>query len=323
MSDDLTGSPGPNQEPDKTFQSSPELPVAGTVEPGPALDLSYTGRLPRLGGADNWPWWYALLTLAFGIVAVIFLVAAVAIVFGIAGVENPEEDATFKLVATFVQDIGFVLTAVLVAVQSGSVSLRDFGLVRAPFWRSVRLIAVVGFSYLAMLAIYNVLVDLPADNTTPDELGANNGTLAMLAFAVLVAMVAPFAEELLFRGVIFRALSNGIGVAAAAIVSGVLFGAIHLSESTTDRLLQVAALAVFGILLALLYTWSRTLWAPIALHATNNSLAVYSYAHSQGSDFGMTIAPIVWLLMMAICTVTPRLTDRPVDYAAQNDLRTS
>lgn len=311
MSDDLTGSPGPN------FDLSPELPVPGTVQPGPPP------LPPKRGGADSWPWWYALLTLAAGAVVVIMLITVVSVVFMAFGVKDLDDNATFKLVATFVQDIGFIITAVFVALQSGSVSLKDFGLVRAPFWKCVRLIAMVGFSYLAMLAIYNVLVDLPSDELTPNELGANQGALAMFGFAVLVAMVAPFAEELLFRGVIYRALSNGIGVWGGAIVSGVLFGSIHLSELTTDRFLQVAALMVLGILLALLYAWSGTLWAPIALHATNNSLAVYAYANTQHSDFGMALAPVIWVTMMVICTLAPRFTDRSVEYAVPNDHRTS
>lgn len=314
MSDDLTGPAGPN------FQQSPELPVAGTVPPG----IEPTAPKPtRRGGADSWPWWYALLTLLVGAVAVIMLITLVSVFFSLAGVKNLDDDATFKLVATFTQDVGFVLTAVFVALQSGSVRASDFGLVRAPFWRSVRLVAIVSFGYLVMLGIYNVLVNLPSDELTPTELGANQGTAAMLGFAVLVAVVAPFAEELLFRGVIYRALSNGIGVWGGAIVSGLLFGAIHISETTTGRLLQVGALAVFGILLALLYHWSGTLWAPIALHATNNSLAVYAYAHDQNSDVGMIAAPVIWLLMMAACTMIPRLTTAPTEYAVGDHERTT
>jgi membrane protease YdiL (CAAX protease family) len=83
----------------------------------------------------------------------------------------------------------------------------------------------------------------------------------MFFFALLVAVLAPIAEEIFFRGMIFRSLWNGMGLWPAAIVSGVLFGALHIDATTSERLLQVVPLVVLGVSFALLYSWTGTLFA--------------------------------------------------------------
>ncbi|MGB1582298.1 MAG: lysostaphin resistance A-like protein [Solirubrobacterales bacterium] len=267
-----------------------------------------TDSPPAKTGADAWPWYYSLTAFIAG-----FVVAQVFIVFlfafwAIAG-GDAENDTWFTVFASAINSVVFVAAAVFIARLSGPVTARDFGLIRAPFGQALGKSIAIMVSYFIVLAIYNQLVNLTPDDA-PEELGANAGILGMFAFAVLVAVVAPFAEEIFYRGMVFRALANGVGVWLAAIISGVLFGAVHINSLDGDRLLQVVPLGLLGILFAILYVWAGTLYAPIALHATNNALAVLVYAEKQDSTFGMILSGVLWLLMMVACTVGWRLTDR-------------
>jgi len=298
VSDDLTGAqpPPPNPPP---AQPPVFLPPQG-VSPTPAQGLQATG-------ADAWPWYFGLLTLAVGIFASL-VVSLVLGGFWIAA-GGKVDDASFYVLTTAIQAFIFVGSAVGIARTRGRVTPRDFGLVRAPFWPTVgRMIAVMA-SYLVLLGIYNSLVHLAQDDT-PDKLGASSGVLGMLCFGILVAVLAPIAEEIFFRGMIFRSFSNKLGIVGGAIASGILFGALHIDSLSSDRLLQVVPLAVLGILFALCYAWTGTLYSTIALHATNNSLAVLVYAQDHNSDFGVALACVLWVLMMIGCTLGWRLTDR-------------
>lgn len=259
-------------------------------------------------GAAGWPWWYALLAF-FGGFAVSQLVILFVYLFWSAGGGSPEDDSGFTVLASALNEFVFVASAYVVARISGSASMRDFGLRRAPFWQTVGKMAVILVSYYVLLATVSTLLDLDPDDV-PDELGAGSGAIGMLFFAILVALIAPIAEEFFFRGLVFRSLANGIGVWGGAIVSGVMFGAMHLSSVDGDRLIQVGLLTVFGILLALLYAWSGTLYACIAIHATNNCAAVAGFADKNDSDFGLALAGIFWLLMMVFCATGWLLTDR-------------
>jgi membrane protease YdiL (CAAX protease family) len=135
----------------------------------------------------------------------------------------------------------------------------------------------------------------------------------MFFFAILVAVLAPIAEEIFFRGMIFRAFKNGMGLWPAAIVSGLLFGALHIDALSSERLLQVVPLAVLGVSFALLYSWTGTLYSTIALHATNNAIAVAAYADKHHSDFGLALSGVLWLLMMLGCGFGYLITDRRSD----------
>ncbi|MGK2877879.1 MAG: lysostaphin resistance A-like protein, partial [Solirubrobacterales bacterium] len=283
-------------------------------EPGPLHSDPPPGSLGG-GGADAWRWYYALLAFFGGLVVsqiAVLIIGGLWVAFGDLSLENLEDNSNFVVVASAVNQVLFIATAVFVARMSGSFAWRDLGLVRAPFWRSVWMMAAVMGSYLLILAAYNQLVKLAPDDA-PEKLGANAGDLKMLFFALLVAVLAPIAEEIFFRGMIFRALRNGLGLWLAAIVSGLLFGALHIDATTSERLLQVIPLAVLGVSFALLYAWTGTLYSTIALHATNNAIAVAAYAEKHNSDFGLVLAVVLWVLMMLGCAFGHRLTDRRSD----------
>jgi membrane protease YdiL (CAAX protease family) len=131
----------------------------------------------------------------------------------------------------------------------------------------------------------------------PDQLGADKSTLAMLAVAGLVCVVAPVAEEVFFRGYFFTALRNWKGVWPAAIITGVVFGAIHAGSAPVGYLVP---LAVFGFGLCLLYWKTGSLYPCIVLHALNNSLAFGVSQH-----WGWQI-PVLMLASLAVIALLMR-----------------
>lgn len=297
----------------------PELPVPGPPAVPPPVTPPPPGTPPpgSLGpsGADGWRWFYALYAFFGGLVVsqiAVLVISGIWIAATDTTLEKLSDDSNFIVVASAVNQLFFIGTAVFVARLSGSFRWRDLGLVRAPFWKTLALMAAVMGSYLVILGIYNQLVNLAPDDA-PEKLGANAGDLNMLFFALLVAVLAPIAEEIFFRGMIFRSLWNGIGLWPAAITSGLLFGSLHIDSLSNDRLLQVIPLAVLGISFALLYSWTGTLYATIALHATNNAIAVAAYAEKHNSDFGLVLAGVLWTLMMLGCAFGHLVTDKKSD----------
>jgi membrane protease YdiL (CAAX protease family) len=87
---------------------------------------------------------------------------------------------------------------------------------------------------------------------------------------VVVALVilAPIAEELFFRGVVFNALRREGGRRWAYLGSSALFAVIHLD------LVVLVPLFLLGLALAWVYERTNNLLAPIAMHATVNAISV-------------------------------------------------
>jgi membrane protease YdiL (CAAX protease family) len=94
------------------------------------------------------------------------------------------------------------------------------------------------------------------------------GFLEPWLIVVAVVIVAPIAEEVFFRGVAFNAWLRERGRRFAYIGSAALFAAIHVS------LVSLLPIFLLGLALAWVYRRTRSLVAPIAMHATFNGISV-------------------------------------------------
>lgn len=106
-----------------------------------------------------------------------------------------------------------------------------------------------------------------------DTLGEAFGQFARqpLAIVIVVGCVLPgVAEEIYFRGFLGRGLVARHGVAIGTLVTAVLFGVIHIEPR------QASSAVALGVALQLVYLSTKSLWAPILLHAANNTLAFTS-----------------------------------------------
>ena len=95
------------------------------------------------------------------------------------------------------------------------------------------------------------------------------GTLWELLFSVLaIAIIAPFYEELVFRGVALKAYRDARSALFAVLFTSALFGLVHGS--------LVLALVIFpsSILFALAVLKTGQLWNVVAVHALGNLTAV-------------------------------------------------
>ncbi|MDQ6941447.1 MAG: CPBP family intramembrane metalloprotease [Candidatus Eremiobacteraeota bacterium] len=96
-------------------------------------------------------------------------------------------------------------------------------------------------------------------------------SLAILSMVV----IAPIVEEIVFRGLLFGALAGRLGILGSALITALLFGAVH-----GDPILFPSLVAI-GFVAALAYAATGNLWVAIALHALNNSLgAIFLVATS-------------------------------------------
>ena len=122
----------------------------------------------------------------------------------------------------------------------------------------------------ASLASYVVFFVFEAVGLDPEPQAAEQALAVIDPILAVVAIVilAPIAEEVFFRGVIFNAFLREGGRRWAFLGSSALFAVIHLS--------LVAAIPIFLLGLALAWVYDRTnnLLAPIAMHMVVNGASV-------------------------------------------------
>jgi membrane protease YdiL (CAAX protease family) len=158
-----------------------------------------------------------------------------------------------------------------------------------------RLIDLVGIAVGVVAQGLIVLVYLPFqhdihnfDAPSQKLTGASHGG-GFLIIAIVTVVVAPFMEELLFRGLLLKAMlrlftpvvatpsrARAVGVVLAVIADGILFGLAH------GEFVQLAGLALFGIALAAMSYRTGRLGMNMVAHATFNLVAVLSILSQPG-----------------------------------------
>ena len=95
-----------------------------------------------------------------------------------------------------------------------------------------------------------------------DGLGSVTGAVALFGFMAAAAVT----EELLFRGVLFRIVEERTGTWIALLLTGAVFGAMHLLNPDTSLWGAIAIAIEAGFMLVACYAATRNLWVPIGLH---------------------------------------------------------
>lgn len=161
----------------------------------------------------------------------------------------------------------------VVARLKGNGIVADFGL-RAR-WEDIGAGVGAGLgahllTYLLYLPLFWIS-DLTNDDLEEQARELTDRAHSPLSIALLVVIVgigAPIFEEIFYRGLVLRSLENRFGDRWAVGLSAVLFGVAHL------QWLQLPALVVLGVILALLVQRSGRLGPAIATHVVFNMVTV-------------------------------------------------
>lgn len=132
------------------------------------------------------------------------------------------------------------------------------------------LVWIVGFFWSQLLILLEKLEWI--EEVRPQELvellAAGGHPIEMLVLMVLAVVLAPIAEEIIFRGCIYRFLKSKMTLLAAQIASGTIFALLH------GNLLSFVPLIAVGVLLARVYEKSGNLWVAIWFHAFFNAFTL-------------------------------------------------
>ena len=222
------------------------------------------------------PW--GLTTVYLGILAALLIslvgLGGVGLALQSAGLPTDESNPTTAavlVISQIVLDWLVVAMAAYLSLGRYRVGPRAWGLRRdrpiAWGWCFATVFAAFG-----ALAAYGLLTRLPGldrlqpESNVPTTLFDQRSVVPFTV--VLVLVVAPLAEEMFFRGFIFRGFQGRLGLWGAALASGVLFSLIHLSIGL------IVPFTIIGFLFAVLAGRTGSLWNAIIVHAMFNFVGV-------------------------------------------------
>jgi membrane protease YdiL (CAAX protease family) len=142
------------------------------------------------------------------------------------------------------------------------------------------LVFAVGLGTLLELIARALRTELPQVQETFQEIAQDQSAAPLLILGSV--LVAPFAEEIFYRGLLFTALRKRFDLWPAMGLSGMVFGLTHVQGSLEGYLLVVLIIMPLGMFLAYLYDRTKTLFVPIVAHAIFNLVQVLLLIQQRG-----------------------------------------
>lgn len=128
---------------------------------------------------------------------------------------------------------------------------------------SALMIILFTFLMLPITTVINAVSMLFVDNTVAQMSGLVL-QLPMLLMVLLMGVLGPLSEEMIFRGMVFGGYKRSGNTIKAIILSALLFGLMHMNFNQ-------AAYAIFlGIVMAVLVEATGSLWGSVIFHMTVN-----------------------------------------------------
>ena len=117
--------------------------------------------------------------------------------------------------------------------------------------------------------------------------------LSWLSLFLLVGVV----EEVIFRGILFRLITDKWNIAVGLTTSSLLFGLAHLGNPGATLWAALAIALASGWLFGMAYAYHRTIWVPIGMH--------WAWNYLEGGVFGCAVSgtPLGYLPL-----ITPRIS---------------
>jgi uncharacterized protein len=181
------------------------------------------------------------------------------------------------IIAALSTDIPMLLIVYVRLIMPGAVTWADLGLRPLPLDYVLRIGLAAGLAGLVIIDIIGSLlsqVGLRPNQLEQFQFVLNEGPVAFALLLIAAGVVAPFVEELFFRGFLFGLYRRRQPLWVAYIVSSLLFTILHL-EPNRMNLSQMAGLSagifLLAIMLAWLYQHTGSLYPGMVAHAVNNA----------------------------------------------------
>lgn len=231
---------------------------------GPSLGGDVASRPQMLGLLDV----IMVCAIASAIVLVTFLLMAAPVTRAIFDLPMSVDILIFLLI----EPVAIFAGIYLVLILRDRITWPELGVrPAAPTWIAPAILSALGC--LAFAGAVSQIFERFYQTSMLDEylkvLAPDGLTLAHeIVLILVVGGLVPFAEELLFRGIIYRWLRQRWGTVGSAIGSAFLFALAH---ANVRMALQIF---VTGIVLAVLYERSRSIFVSTLTHMTVNTISL-------------------------------------------------
>lgn len=226
---------------------------------------------PLVTTESTWTW-VDILVVSLGALAV-FVAGIVGLRFLIQPADLQTENTIYLSIGLAVlETLALVGSVYWLGLRRKGLSWQNIGF-HSISTRWVVLAGLIGLGVIPLAGLIALLIrlalGLPAESPQLEFLAPGEVNLpAALGMILLGGILAPFAEEVFFRGMIYQWIRDRWGLWAGIVLSGLIFGLVHVEPSVA------AAAAILGMILAWVFEKSGSIWSAVLIHAINNTIQI-------------------------------------------------
>lgn len=158
-----------------------------------------------------------------------------------------------------------LLVAIFYRIKGSSLSV-GAGIRKAPTERIFAALAV-GLSVHIPMGIILGMIPFPKEIIADHQNAMTSCTSPMYIQILAAVIIAPFIEEILFRGLIHDRFAKALPFPVAALISSLIFGSVH------GGVIAMLVAFVLGLFLSYLYSRFNSILVPMAFHAGFNAVS--------------------------------------------------
>ena len=237
---------------------------------------------------------YFLLYMVFTIViqvALSFLIIQIAAGIGITGQAEIEDFANKNILGmTIVSGILTVLFLYLI-FKLPKKDIRNEWKLNSFAFRDILKPCVLTFSLSSVFSLLTLNADIENSRLIASSAEYYSSMVPFLGTVLMILnllVIAPFAEELALRGIVYTRIEKKSNHIVAIIVSAVLFGLMHFMAG---GIILVAGATIMGLAFGLLMYKYKSLWVCIIAHICAN-LPDFIYTKERMTSYGVKIGLI-------------------------------
>lgn len=178
---------------------------------------------------------------------------------------------SLKLIVSIIYELLILITIIFIYLKTISTDFADF---KTNMKYYINKYLKYWFLNLGLMSISNIIIIniTNINNSTNQEYVTKLLGKFPLYAIIATVLIAPLTEELIFRLNIRKIFKNDI---LFIIISGLLFGALHLTVATSIKeLLFIIPYSIPGMIFAYTYTKSDNIFVPIFLHTLHNTVMI-------------------------------------------------
>ncbi|HWQ58534.1 MAG TPA: CPBP family intramembrane glutamic endopeptidase [Clostridia bacterium] len=228
-------------------------------------------------------------------------------------------DALMRSMADFLMEKALVIALISDVIVLGLVAV-FFAARGRNVWRETHL--KKGFPNLAIVPLVlggaclagfiGTMLDLlPIPESVWEQYESQSAMLGGTGALAIIAsiLVAPIAEEVFFRGLVYTRLRRAMPSIAAALISSLIFGLLH------QQLIWVCYAFAVGLAMAAVFERTLSTRATIAVHLAFNLAGGYAFAGiKSGPVLAFGFAAGVALCWIWLCCICPYTKLHPEDF---------